>query len=117
MPASPFRLSVCAMATMLMIDACTTRAPEQGLAPTAQDADQAAQPETATYSCADGSLITIRNAGGSVHVTGAGDGIVDLPAAPPGQRSRYGLQPYALVLEGSEALFMKDGNEPLTCTR
>jgi hypothetical protein len=42
---------------------------------------------------------------------------VELPAAPSGQESRYSQQPYALVLDGTDALFMKNGREPLACTR
>ena len=51
-----------------------------------------------------------------MRILGAGDGPIDLPAAPATQRTRYGEQPYALVLEGREALFMKSGDVPLTCT-
>jgi hypothetical protein len=52
-----------------------------------------------------------------VRVQGLGDDVLELPASPATQRSRYGEQPYALVLEGREALFMKNGQPPLTCTR
>ena len=48
---------------------------------------------------------------------GAGDELIELPASPAAQTSRYGEQPYAMVLEGHEALFMKSGQEPLSCTR
>jgi len=61
--------------------------------------------------------MTIQNLGTSVRVQGLGDDVLELPASPATQRSRYGEQPYALVLEGREALFMKNGQPPLTCTR
>jgi hypothetical protein len=62
-------------------------------------------------------MITIENLGASVHITGADEQPIDLPAAPAAQTARYGEQPYALVLDGRDALFMKSGQEPLSCTR
>src|SRR5262245_50734869 len=95
--------------------ACTTA---QQKRPAAAGSDETtSQPSTATYSCADGGMITIENFGASVRIMGAGDDVIELPASPDSQRSRYGEQPYALVLEGNDALFMKNGEEPLTCTR
>jgi hypothetical protein len=52
-----------------------------------------------------------------VRILNGADGPLELPASPPEQQSRYGGQSYALVLEGSEALFMKGGAAPVTCTR
>ena len=75
------------------------------------------QPRTATYNCADGGMITIENLGSSVRITGADEEPIDLPASPAAQTTRYGEQPYAIVLEGHDALFMKSGQEPLSCTR
>ena len=98
--------------------ACTTASNRAGSSSVASGGDQiASQPATATYSCADGGLMTIQNLGTSVRVQGLGDDVLELPASPATQRSRYGEQPYALVLEGREALFMKNGQPPLTCTR
>ena len=104
------------MTAALAAAACTTGPTEKAAAPEMTD-ETSSQPATATYSCADGSMITIENLGASVRILGAGDGPIDLPAAPATQRTRYGEQPYALVLEGREALFMKNGDVPLTCTR
>ena len=42
---------------------------------------------------------------------------LELPASPAGQLTRYGKKPYALVLEGSEALFVKPRKPPFTCKR
>jgi hypothetical protein len=99
--------------------ACTTASTNKADAPSVpQDSDQvASQPATATYSCADGGMMTVQNLGTSVRIQGLGDDVIELPASPTTQRSRYGEQPYALVLEGREALFMKNGQPPLTCTR
>ena len=102
---------------VLATAACTT-AQQKATAPAAAaSAETTSQPRTATYSCADGGMITIENLGASVRILGAGDDVIELPASPASQSSRYGEQPYALVLEGNDALFMKSGEEPLTCTR
>jgi hypothetical protein len=101
------------------LTACTTastKKPNNPVQPQQTD-ESSAQPATATYSCADGGMITIQNLGTSVRIQGLGDDVLELPASPETQRSRYGEQPYALVLEGRDALFMKSGQEPLTCTR
>jgi hypothetical protein len=101
------------------LTACTTASTKKpnNPAPPQQTDESSAQPATATYSCADGGMITIENLGASVRILGAGDDVIELPASPASQSSRYGEQPYALVLEGNDALFMKSGEEPLTCTR
>jgi hypothetical protein len=100
------------------LTACTTASTKKANNPVGQQTDESsAQPATATYSCADGGMITIQNLGTSVRIQGLGDDVLELPASPETQRSRYGEQPYALVLDGRDALFMKSGQEPLTCTR
>lgn len=102
------------------ISACTTSSitPKADIQPPAAVAEETTtQPATATYSCADGGMITVENLGSSVRILGAGDEPIELPASPASQRTRYGEQPYAIVLEGRDALFMKNGEEPLTCTR
>ncbi len=42
---------------------------------------------------------------------------LDLPASPPGQSVRFGESLYAVVIEGSEALWMVSGKVPITCRR
>jgi hypothetical protein len=96
--------------------ACTTQKAARPAVDPPQS-EMTTQPAAATYSCADGSLITIQNLGASVRISGVSDSPIELPAAPATQRSRYGEQPYALVLDGNDALFMKTGSQPLTCTR
>ncbi|RUM98428.1 hypothetical protein EET67_07275 [Pseudaminobacter arsenicus] len=80
-------------------------------------ATAAVQPAQATYRCESGVSLTIENFGASVRLTDPEGEQVELPAAPASQRSRYGQTPYALVLEGEEALYMKNGKTPLTCRR
>ncbi len=75
------------------------------------------QPRKATYNCADGGMMTIENLGTSVRVLGP-DGIdEELPASPANQNSRFGANHDAIVIDGSEALVMKAGATPVTCTR
>jgi hypothetical protein len=79
--------------------------------------EEVSQPGTATYSCADGGMMTIQNLGTSVRILGP-DGVAEeLPASPSNQRSRYGQAHDAVVLDGREALVVKGGQTPLTCTR
>ena len=55
--------------------------------------------------------------GDRVRVTEADGSIVELPAAPPGQRNRFGEGVSAIVIEGREALYMRGRREPWTCVR
>lgn len=75
------------------------------------------QPRTATYTCADGARITIENLGTSVRVLGPDGASEDLPASPANQNSRFGEAHDAIVIDGRDALVMKGGATPLTCTR
>lgn len=77
----------------------------------------APQPRTATYNCADGGRMTIQNLGTSLHVLAADGTAEDLPASPANQNSRYGIAHDAIVIDGRDALVMKGGATPLTCTR
>lgn len=77
----------------------------------------APQPRTATYNCADGGRMTIQNLGTSLHVLAADGTAEDLPASPANQNSRYGIAHDAIVIDGRDALVMKGGKTPLTCTR
>ncbi|MFD1982189.1 hypothetical protein ACFSOZ_05730 [Mesorhizobium newzealandense] len=77
----------------------------------------APQPRTATYTCADGGRMTIENLGTSVRVLGADGVSEDLPASPANQHSRFGQEHDAIVIDGREALVMKAGSTPVTCTR
>ncbi|OQM77161.1 hypothetical protein [Manganibacter manganicus] len=75
------------------------------------------QPRTATYSCSDGGMMTIENVGTAIRLLGPDGVSEELPAAPPSQRSRYGAEHDAIVLDGKDALVMKSGQMPLNCTR
>jgi hypothetical protein len=100
-------------APLVALAACTTPAPVTSNT----DAARPAQPSYATYQCEGGGDIVIENAGAVVRVSVGDDEPVELVAAPPGQRSRYGAEGYALVLEDRDALWMKAGKPPLTCAR
>lgn len=105
---------------LLAVAACVPQnsAPKAGNAavPTATDLT-APQPRTATYNCADGGRMTIENLGTSLRVIGPDGTIEDLPASPANQNSRYGIAHDAIVIDGRDALVMKGGKTPLTCTR
>ena len=89
------------------------------------------QPRIATYRCGEDGDIRIVNTGAAVLVSEylaaveadseetsePGESRYELAAAPPNQRSRYGAEGLALVLEGREALWMKAGSAPLSCNR
>ena len=77
----------------------------------------APQPRTATYTCADGGRMTIENLGTSLRVLGPDGTSEDLPASPANQNSRFGIAHDAIVIDGRDALVMKGGKTPLTCTR
>lgn len=92
---------------------CTTPPPQQRPSPQGVSV----QPALAIYRCGDEGDLRIENGGSSVRVSFGDADPVELAAAPPGQRSRYGADGYALVLEDREALWMKAGKVPLTCRR
>ena len=108
-----FRVTL-ALSPLLIAAACVSQT--NASAPTAADA-VVPQPRTATYSCADGGVITIENLGTSLRVLGPDGASDDLPASPANQTSRFGKAHDAIVIDGLDALVMKGGATPLTCTR
>lgn len=75
------------------------------------------QPRTATYNCADGGRMTVENIGNAIRVVGS-DGLnEEMPAAPAGQNSRFGINHDAIVIDGREALVMKANATPVACRR
>lgn len=105
------RLVLALLAAALGLAGCVSQGDGGGVA------TSAAQPAHATYRCDSGEKLVVENSGASVRLTDPEGEQVDLPAAPSSQRSRYGRTPYALVLDGAEALYMKNGRTPLTCRR
>ena len=112
-------LSGLASVFALVAAGCTGTTPREQVANT--------QPRVATYRCGDAGNIRVTNTGAVVIVSVA-EGVseetgepeiarYELVAAPPNQRSRYGAEGLALVLESREALWMKAGQSPLDCTR
>ncbi|MDN2565707.1 hypothetical protein N1F89_05690 [Aquibium sp. A9E412] len=75
------------------------------------------QPREATYRCEEEGDLAIVNRRAAVDVVSPRGVEVTLPAAPAGQHSRYGAPPYALVLEGRDALWMATGKTPISCRR
>lgn len=70
-----------------------------------------------TYQCRGGGTLVVESKASAVDVTSP-DGIrIDLPASPPGSKSRYGNPPYALLLDNEDALWMKSGKKPLQCKK
>ncbi len=69
------------------------------------------------YDCGEDGRIQVEFLGDRVRVTEADGSIVELPAAPPGQRNRFGEGVSAIVIEGREALYMRARREPWTCAR
>ena len=75
------------------------------------------QPRLATYDCGQDGAITVEAMQNAVRLVEAEGSSYELPASPPTQASRFGEGNVALVVEGGEALWMKAGREPVTCTR
>jgi len=90
--------------------------PKRAPAPAA--ANVVAAPSVAgIYDCAADGRIQVELTGGGVRVTEADGSIVELPASPPGQLTRFGEGVSAIVIEGREALYMRARREPWTCVR
>lgn len=111
--------SALVLSPLLLAASCVSESNAGGAAPkvtVAYDVDTP-QPSHATYNCGPGGSLTVDNFHTSVHVVDPTGESVELPASPATQQSRYGQTPYALVLDGDEALYMKSGKPPLNCRR
>ncbi|MEI9424059.1 hypothetical protein O7A70_23085 [Mesorhizobium sp. Cs1299R1N1] len=72
----------------------------------------------ATYRCGNGGMITIQNLGTSLRLVGQEGATEEFAASPANQSSRYQAVTHdAIVIDGREALVMKRGSTPQTCTR
>ncbi|WP_214474510.1 hypothetical protein [Mesorhizobium sp. dw_380] len=72
----------------------------------------------ATYRCGNNGMITIQNLGMSLHVVGPDGATEEFAASPANQSSRYQAVTHdAIVIDGREALVMKKGSTPQTCTQ
>jgi membrane-bound inhibitor of C-type lysozyme len=104
-----------ALIPLLLVASCVSEGQAGGAKATATETTT--QPSHATYSCGPRGALTVDNFRTSVKLVDPEGETVDLPASPATQQSRYGETPYALVLDGNEALYMKSGKEPVTCRR
>lgn len=68
-----------------------------------------------SWHCGDDGRLTVRYLAGAVDVNSPRGVEVRLPASPPGQTARYGEPPYALVIDGREALWFVTGKRPISC--
>lgn len=82
-----------------------------------QLASGASQTRPVTYNCGEEGALTVMPMSSAVHLVDTQGASYDLPASPPTQTSRFGEGSVALVVEESEALWMKAGQEPVTCRR
>jgi hypothetical protein len=69
------------------------------------------------YRCDGGRSLTIENRRSAVTLLDPDGETMVLPASPPGQSTRYGQKPYALVIEGGEVLYVKPRQAPFACRR
>ncbi|MGB3540623.1 MAG: hypothetical protein WBA42_20910 [Mesorhizobium sp.] len=113
---SNFRAAV-ALLPLIVLGACTSTPAGQHVASVSPAGDSSPQPAIANYACTDGGTMTIRNVGTSIRLIGPNGMEEELPASPANQRSRYGEAHDAIVIDGREALVMKAGQTPYTCTR
>ena len=72
---------------------------------------------SAVYRCNGARSMTIDNRRSQVAIIDPDGETHILPASPANQTSRYGEKPYALVLDGDEALYIKPSKPPFTCKR
>jgi hypothetical protein len=72
-----------------------------------------------TYRCGNGGTITIQNLGSSLRVVRPDGATEEFAASPANQSSRYqeAATHDAIVIDGREALVMKKGSTPQSCTR
>lgn len=105
------RLGLIALFAPLLLSGCVSDGMNSAVS------TEGAQPRRATWRCDGGTTMTVINNGSSIHVLSPRGTEVDLPASPPGSRTRYGEGLYAVVFEGREALWFVTGKQPLNCRR
>lgn len=103
------------MAVLTLVCGCVEE-PKRAPAPAVTNV--AAAPSVAgVYDCAEDGRIQVDLTGAGIRVTEADGSVLELPASPPGQQTRFGEGVSAIVIEGREALYMRGRREPWTCTR
>lgn len=69
------------------------------------------------FDCEEGEVLLLAGNSNELLATDSQDTQIMLQASPPGQTARYDAQGHALVLHEREALWMKAGEPPMTCSR
>jgi hypothetical protein len=105
-----------ALGLAMLLSACVADSP-QGEARQDMTETAVVQPRHATYNCGENGAITVENMRTAVRLVEPEGDSYELPASPPTQTSRYGEGGLALVVEDREALWMKAGQEPMSCRR
>lgn len=100
-----------------LLSGCTADKDHSATGTVATSETSDVQPRMATYLCEDQTMLTVENRRSEVTLTDQSGDAVVLPASPAEQRSRYGGEGNALVLDGSDALWMRGNHEPLPCRR
>ncbi len=103
--------SVLALLALLLPAGCVPQSAQM------EEGSVSSQPRLAAYHCSDGTSLTVENRGTSVVVDDGGEEKIELPASPTESRHRYGAELYALVLDETQALWMKAGETPASCER
>jgi hypothetical protein len=106
---------IVAMVLLLALAGCVAEGRAGKAAVDAEPGDP--KPGLATYACEDQTSLVVDNRVTQVTVTDGEGDVSILPAAPAEQRSRYGVEGLAIVLDGDDALFMKGRHEPVNCRR
>ncbi|HEY5816956.1 MAG TPA: hypothetical protein VIU14_00960 [Mesorhizobium sp.] len=104
-------------AATVMIPGQTLRLKPVSRIAASPSAEIAPRAGSAVYRCSGGGSIMVDNRRSLVVLRDPDGEMLELPASPAGQLTRYGKKPYALVLEGGEALFVKPRKPPFTCKR
>ena len=107
---SMIKFRFAALTALLLLSACQSST-------SVLEAENFRLPAQSRYSCGSGKEILIANNGASISLTRPDGSVVDLPAADPSLRSRFGAGNEAIVFDGRSALYMDTGKPPLDCRR
>lgn len=101
---------IASLATLAFLAACQTST-------SVLEAEKFSLPAQSRYACGEGKELLVANNGASITLTRPDGSTVELPAADPALRSRFGAGNEAIVFDGRTALYMDTGKPPLDCRR